>query len=80
MCLDGVSWLMFNLNEDPYEMANLALNAKYKAQRAKLIGRLKSDTEELASSIRCFQNRRLSGSPSQSRGPGSSSRKKSASC
>jgi hypothetical protein len=32
---------MFNLNEDPYEMANLALNAKYKVQRAKLIGRLK---------------------------------------
>jgi len=41
VCLDGVSWLMFNLNEDPYEMANLALNAKYKVQRAKLIGRLK---------------------------------------
>src|ERR1700693_3942063 len=32
------------------------------------------------SSIRVFQNRRLSGSPSRSRGPGSSSRKKSASC
>src|SRR4029453_7046580 len=31
------------------------------------------------SSIRVFQNRRLSGSPSRSRGPGSSSRKKSAS-
>src|ERR1700736_4109622 len=32
------------------------------------------------SSIRVFQNRRLSGSPSLSRGPGNSSRKKSASC
>src|ERR1700690_4226036 len=31
------------------------------------------------SSIRVFQNRRLSGKPSRSRGPGSSSRKKSAS-
>src|SRR3954469_12001337 len=31
------------------------------------------------SSIRVFQNRRLSGNPSRSRGPGSSSRKKSAS-
>src|SRR5712692_7599688 len=31
------------------------------------------------SSIRVFQNRRLSGNPSRSRGPGNSSRKKSAS-
>src|SRR5580700_8035575 len=31
------------------------------------------------SSIRVFQNRRLSGKPSRSRGPGNSSRKKSAS-
>jgi arylsulfatase A-like enzyme len=39
--LDGVSWLMFNLNDDPYETANLALNEKYKAERRKLISRLK---------------------------------------
>src|ERR1700691_1387091 len=32
------------------------------------------------SSMRVFQNRILSGSPSRSRGPGNSSRKKSASC
>jgi arylsulfatase A-like enzyme len=41
VCLEGMSWLMFNLNEDPYEMANLALNSKYKAERGKLIARLK---------------------------------------
>lgn len=46
-CFDGVSWLMFNLHDDPYEMANLAHNSKYKAERARLIARLKqwaSDT------------------------------------
>ena len=32
------------------------------------------------SSMRVLQNRMLSGNPSRSRGPGSSSRKKSASC
>ncbi|MCL4402299.1 MAG: sulfatase [Acidobacteria bacterium] len=40
VCFDGVSWLMFNLNEDPYEQANLAHNAKYRAQRKRLIERL----------------------------------------
>lgn len=29
-------WLLFNLNEDPYELANLAHNIKYKAERKRL--------------------------------------------
>ena len=40
---------MFNLNEDPYEEANLAQNNVYRAERTKLIGRLKqwiSDTDD----------------------------------
>ena len=41
VCLPGTSWMMFNLNDDPFEMANLALNAKYRAERGKLIARLK---------------------------------------
>ncbi|RPI24697.1 MAG: hypothetical protein EHM61_16430 [Acidobacteria bacterium] len=41
VCFQGVSWLMFNLSEDPYEMRNLAHNSRYRAEREKLIGRLK---------------------------------------
>jgi hypothetical protein len=32
---------MFHLAEDPYEQVNMAHNSKYKAERAKLIRRLK---------------------------------------
>jgi arylsulfatase A-like enzyme len=40
-CFDGISWMMFNLNEDPYEQANLAHNNLYRAERKKLIARLR---------------------------------------
>ncbi len=46
-CLPNTSWLMFNLNEDPFEQVNLAHYNKYRAERQKLIARLKqwmSDT------------------------------------
>ncbi len=39
-CFEGRSWLMFNLNEDPYEQMNLAQNNLYRAERKKLIARL----------------------------------------
>ena len=48
-CFANQSWMLFNLNEDPYELANLAQNAKYKAERRKLIARLKqwvADTDD----------------------------------
>jgi arylsulfatase A-like enzyme len=41
VCFENLSWLMFNLNEDPYEMVNLAHNSRYRAERHKLIARLK---------------------------------------
>jgi hypothetical protein len=41
VCLKNQSWLMFNLNEDPYEEANLAFNEGFRAERLKLIARLK---------------------------------------
>jgi len=47
VCLEGTSWLLFNLNDDPYELVNLAHNSRYRAERRKLIDRLKqwvSDT------------------------------------
>jgi arylsulfatase A-like enzyme len=38
--LDGQPWLMFDLNEDPYELANLAHNSRYREQRQRLQARL----------------------------------------
>jgi arylsulfatase A-like enzyme len=34
--LDGQPWLMFNLNEDPYEQVNLALNPGHADERRRL--------------------------------------------
>ncbi len=33
-------WLMFNLNDDPHEHVNLALNSKFNAERRRLQDRL----------------------------------------
>jgi arylsulfatase A-like enzyme len=41
VCFENMSWLMFHLAEDPYEQVNMAHNSKYKAERTKLIRRLK---------------------------------------
>lgn len=41
VCFENQSWVMFHLNEDPYEQVNLAQNNMYRAERKKLIGRLK---------------------------------------
>jgi arylsulfatase A-like enzyme len=41
VCFDGISFLMFNLNEDPYEQANLAHNVRYRAERKRLLERLR---------------------------------------
>ena len=38
--LEGQPWLMFDLNEDPHELANLAHNTRYRAQRERLQARL----------------------------------------
>jgi arylsulfatase A-like enzyme len=38
--LEGQPWLLFNLNEDPYELANLAHNTRYRAERRRLQERL----------------------------------------
>lgn len=41
VCVDNFTWLMFNLNEDPYEEANQAQNNQYAAERKKLLARLR---------------------------------------
>lgn len=49
ICLEHQPWLMFNLNEDPYEFANLAHNSAYAPQRKHLHDRLAQwiqDTED----------------------------------
>jgi arylsulfatase A-like enzyme len=40
-CFENMSWVMFNLNEDPYEQRNLAHNNRYRAERRKLTDRVK---------------------------------------
>jgi arylsulfatase A-like enzyme len=41
VCFPGCSWLMFDLNSDPYEMHNMAHDTKRKARRQELIARMK---------------------------------------
>jgi len=40
-------WLMFNLNEDPYEQANLAFRPRHRAKRDELMGRLREWMREV---------------------------------
>jgi hypothetical protein len=34
--LEGQPFMLFNLNEDPYELANLACNTRFRAERQRL--------------------------------------------
>ena len=38
--LEGPPWLLYNLNEDPYETANLALDGRFREERARCQDRL----------------------------------------
>ena len=40
VALEGQPWMMYNLNEDPYEFANLAHNTRYGEERRRLQKRL----------------------------------------
>lgn len=40
ICLEHQPWLMFNLDQDPYEQVNLAHNSTFKTQRKRLHDRL----------------------------------------
>ena len=46
VCFQGIQWLMYNLNEDPYEQMNLAFNPRYAMERKKLNDRLRQWIEE----------------------------------
>lgn len=41
VCLENTPWLLFNLNEDPYEQVNLAYNSLYKQEQKRLNDRLR---------------------------------------
>ena len=45
-CVKGGEWLMYNLNDDPYEQNNLAFNTRYKAKRKELNARLREWAEQ----------------------------------
>ena len=51
VCLPGTPWLLFNLNEDPYEQANLVHNSRFGEQRKKLNERLKQWVAETGDSF-----------------------------
>ncbi len=46
VCLEGQPWLLFNVNEDPYELANHAHNTRYAAERRRLHVRLEQWVQE----------------------------------
>lgn len=46
VCLEGQPWLMFDLNEDPYEMRNLAFNTAYREKRRELGAKLREWVEQ----------------------------------
>ena len=51
VCLEGQPWLLFDLNEDPYELVNLAHNTRYRAKRGALHARLARWLEETGDSF-----------------------------
>ena len=40
VALEGQPWMLYNLNDDPYEQANLAFNTRYRSERHRLHERL----------------------------------------
>lgn len=46
VCMPGQDWLLFNLNEDPYEMANHCYNIAFQEQKERCHKRLKQWIEE----------------------------------
>lgn len=45
-CVENGEWLLFNLNDDPYEQNNLAFNTRFKGKRAEMKALLKDWIEK----------------------------------
>lgn len=52
VCLENTPWLLFNLNEDPYEQVNMAYNSLYKHERKRLNDRLRQWVEDMGDEFR----------------------------
>jgi arylsulfatase A-like enzyme len=52
VCFEGIPWLMFNLDDDPFEQANLAHNSRFSAQRKRLNDRLAAWIEKTGDRFR----------------------------
>jgi hypothetical protein len=48
---EGLPWLMYNLNEDPYETVNLAMDRRFNGERKRLQARLERWIEETGDSF-----------------------------
>ncbi len=53
--LENMPWLLFNLNEDPYEQVNLALNCQFRVERKRLQDRLAQWIADTGDSFRLPQ-------------------------
>ncbi|WJH34799.1 hypothetical protein N6H14_00930 [Paenibacillus sp. CC-CFT747] len=52
VCFEEVPWLLFNLNEDPFEQVNLAHNPLYREERRRLGLKLQEWIDRTADSFR----------------------------
>ncbi|MGG3280244.1 sulfatase family protein [Paenibacillus solani] len=52
VCLENTPWLLFNLNEDPYEQVNMAYNSLYNHERKRLNDRLRQWVEDTGDEFR----------------------------
>jgi arylsulfatase A-like enzyme len=52
VCLEGQPWLLFDLNEDPFELVNLAHNNRFRVERKRLHARLSRWVHETGDSFR----------------------------
>jgi len=46
VCFENMHWLLFNLNDDPYERINLAYNPKYARERTFLLKKIKQHAKK----------------------------------
>jgi arylsulfatase A-like enzyme len=50
-CHENMPWILYNLNEDPYEQVNMAHNPEFKAKHTELLNRLKRWAEDTGDSF-----------------------------
>ncbi len=56
VCFEGCSWMLYNLNEDPYEQMNLAHDPAYRKKRLELLRELRQWVEKTGDSFALPEN------------------------